>query len=236
MVFLLLWSFASLVYLLNRPRVRGRLPTGPRLYAANHTSYADVYLASRALIRGLEPIWFLAKRELRDTPILGPLLSNTYIVFVDRDHPERAALEATVRAAQSGAVVIFPEGTRGKTTVLQEGKAGLGLVARLARVPVVPVSITGTRRPLWQLLLGRLNPAWRVDVVLGEPYLPPRGARAHEITDTIMRRIAAELPPERRGMYGDVRSPDSGTRSAAAALRSRGQEETTRATSDLPSD
>lgn len=199
--YVVLWWLSTLLYLLNRPCVRGRPPSGPRIYAANHVSYADVYLVSRALVRGFEPLWFLAKKELREAPIVGAITRNSYTIFIDRDQPEKAAIEATVRAAREAPVVIFPEGTRSRTLELQEGKAGLGLIARLARVPVVPVAITGTERPLWQLALGRLHPAWRVRIVIGEPWLPPRGARPHEITDTIMRRIAAALPPDRRGAY-----------------------------------
>jgi len=170
--------------------------------ALNHVSYADVYLASRALVHWFEPIRFLAKSEVRHVPIMGWMTTHFRTIYVDRERPERAAIAATIKAAKEGPVVIFPEGTRSRSLSLQQGKAGLGVVVRLSGVAVIPVSVVGTERKLWQLLLGWLVPGWRICLSLGDAYVPPPGMKAEAITSEVMRRIAANLPEGRRGVYG----------------------------------
>jgi 1-acyl-sn-glycerol-3-phosphate acyltransferase len=72
---------------------------------------------------------------------------------------------------------------------------------------LLPVGITGTEAITTPLVLLRKP---RIRVVVGEPFALPAQRRitAEQVqaaTDEIMRRIAALLPEQYRGIYGESR-------------------------------
>lgn len=148
-----------------------RLPAqGPYILMANHQSHADVPIlfASLPLIPG-----FLAKKELARVPFLSMALRNGGHVLIDRAsrNSAREALKVAAGEIQAGkTIAIFPEGTRGDSDALGEFKKGGFLIAKKARVPVVPVGILGSRavwhRDAW------LPRSGRVRVRVGEPITP----------------------------------------------------------------
>jgi len=195
------WLLAALLRTFNRTRVTGQNITGPRIYAVNHLAFTDIYLIGCCLVRMREPIRYVAKKELATAPFFGWVYRQLATIFVDRDHPERATIEESIVAAQHGALLIFPEGTRSRNRILGEGKAGVGVIAKRALVPVVPVSVVGTEHAVAKLLFGWLVPSWRVHVHIGVPYHPTPAERSKDVADRIMRDIAQHLPPDRRGRY-----------------------------------
>ena len=116
----------------------------PRIFIANHQSYVDIW----ALIRVL-PLTarFVAKQELRRVPVLGWAMAKSDFVFVDRAHRDRAIQslqEASRKIREGRSVVLFAEGTRGRTGRLQPFKKGPFYLALGAGVPIVPVAISGS--------------------------------------------------------------------------------------------
>jgi 1-acyl-sn-glycerol-3-phosphate acyltransferase len=109
-------------------------------------------------------------------------------------------------------VLIFPEGARSRMGTLQEAKKGVSLIAKRAGVPVVPVALQGTEKlmPINDTDMGgeRLYKA-DVFVRFGRPFrvedLEPEVSGADDarqaLVDAMMRRVAALLPPEYRGVY-----------------------------------
>ncbi|MFG2639692.1 lysophospholipid acyltransferase family protein [Streptomyces sp. NPDC048370] len=82
---------------------------GPFLIVANHISWLDIPLVASVL-----PGRMLAKREVRQWPVLGPLAARGGTLFIDRDRLR--ALPETVRTmagamAGGGRVIVFPEGS-----------------------------------------------------------------------------------------------------------------------------
>jgi 1-acyl-sn-glycerol-3-phosphate acyltransferase len=123
-------------------------PSRPCVFMANHESYADVL----ALILGL-PVCpgFLAKKELRRIPFLGPAMAASNHVFIDRGRRARAihAIDDAARQVRDGSsIVIFPEGTRGDGRCVRTFKKGGFHLAKQAGVPIVPVGIRGTTAAL----------------------------------------------------------------------------------------
>lgn len=87
----------------------GQHPAAGTLVVPNHISWLDIPLVAAVL-----PGRMLAKREVRQWPVLGPLAGFGGTVFVDRDRLR--ALPGVVRvmaeALRSGArVIVFPEGS-----------------------------------------------------------------------------------------------------------------------------
>lgn len=82
---------------------------GGALVVANHTSWIDVLA-----LDAVQPVRMLAKREVRDWPVIGGLAARTGALFVDRAglHALPATVAATADALRAGGVVgVFPEGT-----------------------------------------------------------------------------------------------------------------------------
>ena len=153
--------------------VRGleRLPSGPCVLVSNHASYLDGVILVAALPR---PFAFVAKRELREQFIAGRYLSRLGAEFVERADIRRSVADAErmAEAAQQGrSLAVFPEGTFVARPGLLPFHLGAFLAAARAGVPVVPVTIRGSRTILPAL-------AWwprrsGLDVEIGSAILAP---------------------------------------------------------------
>jgi 1-acyl-sn-glycerol-3-phosphate acyltransferase len=100
-------------------------------------------------------------------------------------------------------LVLFPEGTR-HPDGLGPTLPGVGYLAARAGCPVLPVGLVGTQhiRSLWAL---RHRP--RFEVRFGEPFTVDPSLSPEAAADLVMRRVAALLPPDRRGHYADRLEP-----------------------------
>jgi len=126
-----------------------RLPAGPVVVAANHTSYLDAVALVAAL--GPRAFAFAAKREFEANPLMRALLAGFGTIFVERFEVQRSAehaetLAAAVRGGRS--LIVFPEGTLTRNTGLMPFRAGGFQAAALAGAPVVPVALRGVRSVL----------------------------------------------------------------------------------------
>lgn len=114
---------------------------GPFILIANHKSYLDPVLLGVSLRRR---IYFVAKKELFKIPLFGSLITALGAFPVDRNSPDRKALEQSLRLLQMGEVVgIFPEGTRIRREQIGEVKPGAYLMAKLSGAPVCLACIKG---------------------------------------------------------------------------------------------
>ena len=124
---------------------------GPALLAANHRSYFDVAALAVVAARLGRPVRFLAKRELFDAPVVGPMARALGGIPVDRGSGSDRPLRDAQRALEAGElVVILPQGTipRGEAFFdpVLRGKTGTARLAATTGVPVVPVGLWGTER------------------------------------------------------------------------------------------
>jgi acyl carrier protein len=127
--------------------VRGleHLPPGPTVLVCNHASYLDGLILVAALPR---PYAFAAKRELADQFIAGRYLRKLGAEFVERFDVRRSVEDAQRMAdavRQGRSLLVFPEGTFVGRPGLLPFRLGAFLAAGSARVPVVPLTIRGTR-------------------------------------------------------------------------------------------
>ncbi len=140
-------------------------PTGPVLIVSNHSSFLDPPLVGGSTPR---PVSFMAKAELFRIPLFGGLIRRLNARPVRREGGDPSALRAALHVLESGgALLVFPEGTRGPEGELRQGKAGAGMLAVLSGAPVVPVYINGSGRA-WPRGRKLPRPA-RVTVWFGEP-------------------------------------------------------------------
>lgn len=180
---------------------------GPCIIASNHLHWTDVPLVPAYLSR---QVVYLAKEELFMGRI-GWLVRLLGAIPVKRGEADRQLLRASDELLKRGKVlVIFPEGHRSDNHQLIPAHAGMGVIALRAGVPVVPVAVCGTEH-----VFKKFRP--RITISYGEPViLKPKGAKITKediqgATETIMRHIAAMLPPAYRGVYGDEASAGAAT-------------------------
>src|SRR6266404_1637861 len=148
--------------IVHRERV---IQAGPVILAMNHQSFFDPPLAGNACDRA---IYFLAKKSLMKTPILGWLLPKLNVIPVDIEGNDRSALKALIRILRAGdCALVFPEGARTPDGNLQPALAGLGLVIAKTRAPVVPMRIFGAF-DAWPIG-GKIHLWRRITIVVGEP-------------------------------------------------------------------
>jgi 1-acyl-sn-glycerol-3-phosphate acyltransferase len=144
--------------------VRGleHVPAGrPCMLVANHASYLDGVAVVGALP---EPKAFVAKRELLDHWVPRIYLKSIASVFVDRFDAQRGVEDAAkfVEAARGGqSFIVFAEGTFRRMPGLLPFRMGAFVIAAQAGVPIVPVTIRGTRSALrdgqWLFRRGRIS-------------------------------------------------------------------------------
>lgn len=180
-------------------RVTGEFPAGAFVAIANHSSHADTAALLAALPARRRPVvaaavdyWFVCWWR---RAIVGSLVAA---LPVDRGHRGAfAALQsaATPVLAGGGIVILFPEGTRSADGAVGEFRSGAVRLARAAQVPIVPITLVGTRRLLPKH--GRLS-LHAVEVRVGAALMP---SELDAITDddacaALRRQIVATALPD----------------------------------------
>jgi 1-acyl-sn-glycerol-3-phosphate acyltransferase len=101
---------------------------------------------------------------------------------------------------------MFPEGGRSRDGKLRKGKPGSAVIALKTNVPILPVGIAGTDK------IEGASWLWKrphIVVNIGKPFkLPPNNGKITKsqmelLTTQLMKEIAALLPPEYQGIYGE---------------------------------
>jgi 1-acyl-sn-glycerol-3-phosphate acyltransferase len=182
----------------------GNVPQqGALVVAINHFSFVDPLLAGVFIPR---PLTMMGKAELFRIPILGWVLRLYGAISVRRGEGDHVALRKSLEALRAdGALLIAPEGTRGKDGTLKPGREGTALLALRTGATILPVAIWGPKT--MRRNMARLRRT-EVHMVVGRPFQPrpPAGRRANRaelvaLTNEIMVHIAALLPAEHRGVY-----------------------------------
>lgn len=163
-----MWAKLILVTTGIRVDVRGldTLTARTYVFVSNHQSHYDTAVLFAALPYQLR---IIAKESLGTFPFLGWHLRRTGHLLVNRERPDPAAIFgwAGRLTSQKLSLIVYPEGTRSADGTVGRFKAGSFHIALEAGLPVVPISLVGTRRIMQK---GRLaaRPG-RVRLVVHEP-------------------------------------------------------------------
>ena len=136
----LVWAAGIRVRLHNEERMRSG---APRIYVSNHISWFDVLTLAAVLPR----YKFVGKAELFRIPLFGRAARAAGMIPIEREN-RKSAFEsyrvAAERIRAGASVVVFPEGTRGRSYALRTFKKGPFVLAVAAGVPMVPTIVHGT--------------------------------------------------------------------------------------------
>jgi 1-acyl-sn-glycerol-3-phosphate acyltransferase len=136
---------------------------------SNHLSNFDIFATLGAVPVDIR---FVAKKELLRLPVFGQALALSDHIVIDRSNPEAAIARINERVAQqidSGFCLLFyAEGTRSRDGRVHEFKKGGVTLALRTGLPIVPMSVSGTRKflPRSHVII---RPRGRVKIVLGRP-------------------------------------------------------------------
>ncbi|MGH6857123.1 MAG: lysophospholipid acyltransferase family protein [Methylocella sp.] len=205
---------------------RAAPPEGPRLIAANHVSWLDI-----VVLCSVEPVCFLAKREVEAWPVVSAFARLQETVFVDRRRRRTipAANVAMARRMLAGRpVLLFPEGTTGDGAALRKFRSShfaaardlLAMASGVETVCVQPVALRysspaaawrgdATLLPhLWSILKGE---PIRCDLDFGKPLAYARGdsrkAIAGETESAIAGMLAAMARAAERSLSAQAATP-----------------------------
>ncbi len=165
---------------------------GPFIIAPNHISFLDPPVAGAFVPRSL---YYMARDTLFDIPFLRELITICQTFPVRRGRPSPRTMRKALSILGSGnGLLLFPEGTRSIDGELGKGGPGLGMLASLARAPVIPTAVFGTDKAL------PIDAHWirleKIQVRYGKPVFPPqtdsdrnRRQLYQTLTDEVMRRI-----------------------------------------------
>lgn len=193
---LVTWA-SRMIFVLPRidVQVRGmdNLPTDNCIVVANHASYLD-----GPLLKGYLP-WrfnFVIKGEMRNFGPAHFLLRRSGSKFVERSDIQGSTRDARqiVKAALGGeSLGFFPEGTFRQEPGVGRFRPGAFVAAVKGELPVVPVSIGGSRHMLPSgAFLPRRGPL-TIDIL---PAIAPGDAgfeSSRELAETARQRILAVL-------------------------------------------
>jgi 1-acyl-sn-glycerol-3-phosphate acyltransferase len=188
--------------IIGREKIPGR---GGCILAANHLGRLDVFLVYHVLQR--EDIIVTIAEKYQKFTIFRVAAKALNAIWIHRYEADAIALRQVLRRLQNGEILaIAPEGTRSKTGALASGKHGTVYLSSKAQIPVLPVSLIGTKD---SEVLNRIKQLKRskVRVIIGAPISIPVFNRKKRIellnhyTDEIMCQIASKLPEEYYGEY-----------------------------------
>ena len=141
-----LWAWLILKTTGVRVQVSGldRLdPTQTYVFAANHQSIYDIPIVFTSLPYQLR---IVAKQSLGRIPFMGWHLYLAGHLLVDRSKPGAGVVKKMSKLVdEHHSLIVFPEGTRSVDGAIARFKGGSFVLALEAGVPVVPVSLAGSR-------------------------------------------------------------------------------------------
>jgi 1-acyl-sn-glycerol-3-phosphate acyltransferase len=207
-------------------------PGGPLIVIGNHFSIFEAPLLMVHLPYKDRLTWLTAT-ELQDSLVLKVLIRLFNLIPIWRGQPDREALRRALEWLGDGNILgIMPEGgvdeslrhmtLIGEQTGLHGGpssrldaqlipaRPGASYLAVRSGAPVLPTAFLGTERVMGNLRRLRRTP---VQMIIGpvfgplviDPTLPKSARRAalDELGHEMMRHMAALLPPQNRGPYGN---------------------------------
>ncbi|MDN4495193.1 lysophospholipid acyltransferase family protein [Ureibacillus aquaedulcis] len=144
---------------------------GGYIIACTHNGYVDIFNLGVSMLP--RHIHFMAKKQLFDMKVLGPLVSNLNAFPVDRENPGPSVIKIPRQLIKEGKIVgIFPSGTR--STENAELKQGAITIAQLSKGQIVPAAYIGPRN------VGGVFKRQKGYLIYGKPFTVGAGKEARE--------------------------------------------------------
>ena len=218
--------------------------TGPALLAVNHVSYVDFIFGGFAAQPSKRLVRFMAKKEIFDHSVAGPLMRSLHHIEVDRGEG-LASYQEGLRYLRMGEIVgIFPEATISRSMEIKALKTGAVRLAAEAGVPLIPVVLWGTQRMMTKDHSRDFSRGKTIAISVGQP-LRPSGedsvaetAELHSAMSALLDRTIRAYPAEEQppGSWwlpasygGSAPTPERAKELDAEEMRARAERKARRA-------
>ncbi|NMM65293.1 1-acyl-sn-glycerol-3-phosphate acyltransferase [Clostridium sp. P21] len=182
----------------------------PILFICNHLSNSDALVINNVLKE--EDITFVAGIKLSKNPLTNLGINITKVIPIKPNTADKDSISKIVKTLKAGNnVLIFPEGTRSRTSSMIKAKRGVFLVQKLSKASIVPLGIHGTDKLLpinkEDMGLEKFNYA-KVTLSIGKQIEVPKKDENEDkhtyeerVVNFMMEKIAELLPESYRGVY-----------------------------------
>jgi 1-acyl-sn-glycerol-3-phosphate acyltransferase len=193
-----LWAYTMLAISFVRTEIKNKdkiQPGTSYIIISNHQSLYDIIALVTTL--GIQYRWFI-KKEVLKIPIFGYALYASRNIFIDRSNTARAIESINKgidRLPRGVSVMVFAEGSRSPDGQIHEFKKGGFVTAVRRKIPILPVTVNGSRRVLPKGSLV-VKPG-KIQVVIGDP-IDTSGYTtdtAQELIDKTRQAIMANFNP-----------------------------------------
>jgi 1-acyl-sn-glycerol-3-phosphate acyltransferase len=163
---------------------------GGAIICMNHIGYLDFALVGTAALPANRYIRFMAKKEIFNHKLAGPLMRGMHHISVDRENGS-GSFVAALRALRAGEIIgIFPEGTVSRSFEIEDLKTGAVRLAMGSGVPIIPTAVWGSQR----ILTKKRKPDFKrnkypVHVTFGEPFYVTKGSDADAAEAELRNRM-----------------------------------------------
>lgn len=182
-----IWAYTMLAVSFVRTEIKNRNRIKPKtsyIIISNHQSLYDILALVTTL--GIQYRWFI-KKEILKIPLFGYGLYASRNIFIDRSNTARAIEsinKGMERLPKGVSLMVFAEGTRSPDGRIHEFKKGGFVTAVRRKIPILPVTVNGSRRILPKGSLA-FKPG-KIQVVIGDPI--DTGGYTSESVDALIDR------------------------------------------------
>jgi 1-acyl-sn-glycerol-3-phosphate acyltransferase len=196
----MLYSLYSEMYLRINPfwkiRIEGRnkfLKNRVYVIISNHQSMLDIIVIQN-LYRHFR---WVSKSENFSFPVLGWIMKISGDIRLERDNPlsfARLLRDCERRLSKGCSIVIFPEGTRTTDGEIKRFKEGAFRIAQLAKVPILPIVLDGTREVLPKKgFIMKINSTLNLHVLDAIPYESFQDENPRQLAEKLKQLMSQEL-------------------------------------------
>ena len=166
---------------------------GPAILAINHAGYLDfIFSAWACVFERKRWVRFLAKKEVFDNAVAGPLMRGMKHIPVDRHKDPARALDLAIEALRRGEVIgTFPEATINPSFVPSKGKTGTVRMSQGSGAPILPVAVWGSHRIMTKGRSRNMQRGIAILVKIGPPLELDPTEDPRQATNRLMKAISA---------------------------------------------
>jgi len=176
--------------------------SGAVILAPVHRNFMDFFVVSEVTRR---KIFYMAKDDLWHNRALGAFLEAMGAFPVNRDGPDRLALDRAQAVLERGDVLIlFPEGTRREGPVVENLHEGAAFLAARTGAPVVPIGIGGSSRIMPKG--AKLPHPAKVHIEVGPALAAPARSEKGRVPRSLVHAFTVRLGAEIQHLYDDAQA------------------------------
>ena len=180
---------------------------GGAVLAINHIGYLDFAITGTAVLPRKRYVRFMAKKEIFDHKLAGPLMRGMHHICVDRSSGS-SSFVAALRYLRAGEIVgIFPEATISRSFEIKELKTGAVRLAMGSDTPIIPTIVWGSQR----IFTKKVKADWGrnkfpISVTFGEPFIVKKGqdvdaaeAELRSLMKALLKEVQSAYPDSHQG-------------------------------------